>query len=78
MARDVIVGVAAGQAVIKKLPSRRVWPTAKAPLATVLSLNTGCGILPDERRDVEEGVGGNIIVGFKTGGSRVGGPELCV
>ena len=33
--------------VIKKLPSRRVWPTAKAPLATAPSLKTGCGILPN-------------------------------
>ena len=36
----------AGLAVIKNLPSRRVWPTAKAPLATTPSLKTGCGILP--------------------------------
>ena len=47
MAREVIVGAAAEQAVIKKLPSRRVWPTAKAPLTTVPSLKTGKGILPD-------------------------------
>ena len=47
MAREVIIGAAAGQAVIKNLPSRRVWPTAKAPLATTPSLKTGCGILPD-------------------------------
>ena len=47
MAREVIVGAAAEQAVIKKLPSRRVWPTAKAPLATAPSLKMGCGILPD-------------------------------
>ena len=47
MAREVIVGAAAEQAVIKNLPSRRVWLTAKAPLATAPSLKTGCGILPD-------------------------------
>ena len=47
MAREVIVGATAGQAVIKNLPSRRVWPTAKAPLATTPSLKTGCGILLD-------------------------------
>ena len=47
MAREVIVGAAAGQAVIKNLPSQGVWPTAKAPLATAQSLKTGCDILPD-------------------------------
>ena len=47
MTREVIVGAAAEQAVIRKPPSRRVWPTAKAPLATVSSLKTGRGILPD-------------------------------
>ena len=47
MTREVIVGAAAEQAVIRKPPSRRVWPTAKAPLATAPSLKTGEGILPD-------------------------------
>ena len=47
MAREVIVGVEAEQAVIRKPPSRRVWPIAKAPLATVPSLKTGQRILPD-------------------------------
>ena len=47
MAQEVIVGAAAEQAVNKNLPSQRVWPTAKAPLATAPSLKTGCGILPD-------------------------------
>ena len=46
MAREVIVGVEAERAVIRKPPSRRVWPIAKAPLATVPSLKTGQG-LPD-------------------------------
>ena len=47
MTQEVIVGAAAERAVMMKLPSRRVWPTAKAPLATSPSLKTGCGILPD-------------------------------
>ena len=47
MAREVIVGAEAEQAVIRKPPSRRVWPTAKAPLATAPSLKTGGGILLD-------------------------------
>ena len=53
MTREVIVGAAAEQAVIRKPPSRRVWPTAKAPLATVPSLKTGRGILLDGH-DTEE------------------------
>ena len=53
MAREVPVGAAVEQVVIKKLPSRRVWPTAKAPLAIAPSLKTGCGILPDSD-DTEE------------------------
>ena len=47
MTREVIVGVAAEQAVIRKPPSRIVWPADKAPLTTVPSLKTGKGILPD-------------------------------
>ena len=47
MTREVIVDAAVEWAVIRKPPSRRVWPTAKAPLATVPSLKTGGGILPD-------------------------------
>ena len=47
MTREVIVGAAAEQAVMMKPPSRRVWPTAKAPLEMVPSLKTGQGILPD-------------------------------
>ena len=47
MTREVIVGAEAEQAVIRKPPSRIVWPAAKAPLTTVLSLKTGKGILPD-------------------------------
>ena len=44
---EVIVGAAAEHAVIRKPPSRIVWPVAKAPLAMVPSLKTGRGILPD-------------------------------
>ena len=44
---EVIVGAEAEQAVIRKPPNRRVWPIAKAPLATVSSLKTGRGILSD-------------------------------
>ena len=47
MAREVIIGAEAEQAVIRKPPSRRVWPTAKAPLAMVPSLKMGRDILPD-------------------------------
>ena len=47
MAREVIVGAAAEQAVIRKPPSRIVWPATKAPLAKISSLKTGGGILPD-------------------------------
>ena len=47
MTREVIIGAAAEQAVIRKPPSRIVWPMAKAPLETVPSLKTGKGILPD-------------------------------
>ena len=46
MTREVIVGAAAEQAVMTKLPSRRVWPTAKAPLTVVPSLKTRRDILP--------------------------------
>ena len=47
MTREVIVGVVAEQAVIRKPPSRIVWPAAKAPLTMAPSLKTGKGILPD-------------------------------
>ena len=47
MTREIIVEVAAEQAVIRKPPNRIVWPTAKAPLAMVPSLQMGRGILPD-------------------------------
>src|SRR4051812_14640977 len=46
MTREVIVGAAAEQAVMRKPPSRRVWPTTKASLATVPYLKTRQGILP--------------------------------
>ena len=49
----VIVEAVAEQAVMRKPPSRIVWPAAKAPLAKVPSLKTGRGILPD-RDDTEE------------------------
>ena len=38
MTREVIVGAAAERAVMTKLPSRRVWPTARAPPEVMLSL----------------------------------------
>ena len=47
MTREVIVEAVAEQAVMRKPPSRIVWPVAKAPLTTVPSLKTGKGILPD-------------------------------
>ena len=77
MTREVIVGAAAEHAVIRKPPSRIVCPVAKAPLAMVPSLKTGRGILP-EGDDTEELSMKAPGVGVKTGGSRVGGPELCV
>ena len=46
MTREVIVGATAEQAVMTKLPSRRVWPTARAPPAVMLLLTTRRGILP--------------------------------
>ena len=47
MTREVIVGAAAERAVMMKLPSRRVWPTARAPFVLAPSLKTGRCILPD-------------------------------
>ena len=47
MTREVIVEATTEQAVMRKPPSWIVWPAAKAPLATVPSLKTGRGILPD-------------------------------
>ena len=38
MTREVIVGTAAEQAVMTKLPSRRVWPIARAPPTVMLFL----------------------------------------
>ena len=46
MTREVIVEAVAGQAVIRKPPSRIVWPAAKAPSAKTPSLKTGGGIRP--------------------------------
>ena len=43
---EVIVGAVAEQAVIRKLPSRIVWPAAKAPSEVVPSLKTTRDILP--------------------------------
>src|SRR3954462_14811051 len=77
MTREVTVDAAAEQAVMRKPPSRRVWPIAKAPSVTAPSLKTGKGILPDcdgHRGTLNE----STNVGVKTGGSRVGGPEVCV
>src|SRR3954462_2925000 len=47
MTREVTVGSRAEQVVARKPPSRRVWPTAKAPFVMAPSLKTGRGILPD-------------------------------
>src|SRR3954471_11745949 len=47
MTREVTVGAAAEQAVMRKPPSRRVWPIAKAPSVTAPPLKTGKDILPD-------------------------------
>src|SRR3954465_7760058 len=41
----VTVDAAAEQAVMRKPPSRRVWPIAKAPSVRAPSLKTGKGIL---------------------------------
>ena len=46
MTREVVVGAAAEQVVIRKQPSRIVWLAAKAPLAKTPSLKMGGGILP--------------------------------
>ena len=46
MTREVIIGAAAERAVMMKLPSRRVWPTARAPPVVMLFLTTRRGILP--------------------------------
>ena len=46
MTREVVVEAVAEQAVIRKPPSRIVWPAAKAPLVMVPSLKAGRGILP--------------------------------
>ena len=40
MTREVIVGATADWAAIMKPPSRRVWPTARAPTEVMLSLTT--------------------------------------
>ena len=46
MTREVIVGAIAERAVMMKLPSPRVWPTARAPPAVMLFLTMIRGILP--------------------------------
>ena len=46
MTREVIVDATAERAVMTKLPSRRVWPTARAPLELMLSLTTRQAIKP--------------------------------
>ena len=53
MAREVMVGAAAERAVMMKLPSRRVWPTARAPPTVMLFLTTRRGILPYDDGTVE-------------------------
>src|SRR3954464_14549979 len=47
MNQEVTVGATAEQVVARKPPSRRVWPTAKAPFVMAPSLKMGRGILPD-------------------------------
>ena len=47
MTREVVVEAVAEQAVMRKPPSRIVWPAAKSPLTMAPSLKTGKGILPD-------------------------------
>ena len=44
MTREVIIGAAAEQAVMRKPPSRIVWPAAKAPPTKTPSLKMGGGI----------------------------------
>ena len=46
MTQEFIVDTAAEQAVIMNPPSRRVWPTARAPPAVMLLLTMRRGILP--------------------------------
>ena len=53
MTREVIVGAAAEQAVMTKLPSWRVWPIARAPPEVMLSLTTRRAIQPYDDGTVE-------------------------
>ena len=46
MTREVIIGASADRAAMTKPPSRRVWPTASAPLEVMLSLTTRRAIEP--------------------------------
>ena len=53
MTREVIVGATAEWAVMKKPPSRRVWPTARAPLEVMLLLKMIRSIPPYDDGTVE-------------------------
>ena len=77
MTREVIVGTVTERAVMTKPPSRKVWPKARAPPEAMLSLITWRAIKPFFLRHSGT-LNESTNVGVKTGGSRVGGPELCV
>ena len=77
MTREVIVGSTALGADMVKPPSRRVWTEVRAPLAVILSLITRRAINPVFDVTAEP-LNESTNVGVKTGGSRLGGPELCV
>ena len=53
MTQEVIVSAAAERAVMAKPPSRRVWPTARAPPEVMLSLTTRRAIPPYDDDTVE-------------------------
>ena len=76
MTREVIIGSTAEWAIIVKPPNRRVWPGARAPPEVMLSLRTRRAIEPFVDGTVELNESTNV--GVKTGGSRVGGLELCI
>ena len=76
MTREVVVGVAAEHAAIRKPPTRIVWPVPKAPLATVPSLKMGRGILPD--CDDTEELSMKAQMSVSKSADLVGGTELCV
>ena len=77
MTREAIVGATADGAVIMKPPSQRVWPIASAPPEVMSSLTTRRAIEPLQRRH-RGTLNESTNVSVKTGGSRVGGPDLCI